>query len=172
MPISSYAVIPDVANKLIIQEPKTVLDVGIGNGLYGCLVKNYLPDAHVTGIEGWEAYRNPMWQNYDSVIVHEVPQALEYLKGKFDAIIMCDVIEHFDPDKGDYIIERLKGFLKKGGIMIVTTPSIFCEQGAVNGNHLEIHRSLWKDINGFKRLREEGPDKYGHYMQVFFHEKK
>ena len=167
MPVSSYAVIPDVVHEIIKVNPKHVLDIGIGNGIYGALVHNYLPQAHITGIEGFEGYRNPMWHVYDSVIVHTVPKAFEYVRGKFDAITICDVIEHFEKPAGEFVIERLKSLLRPGGVLLISTPQMFLEQGSVNGNDLEIHRSSWEDIPGFEQIRDKGPDKYGHYMYLF-----
>jgi len=169
MPISSYVVIPEVTNNLIVKNPKTVLDVGIGNGLYGCIVKNYLPSSHIVGIEGFKSYDNPMWLLYDEVITEKAPEAFKNINKKFDAIIMCDVIEHFEEEEGLNVVEDLKKMLNKDGILIITTPSIFCKQGAVNGNRLEIHRSLWEAIPEFKALRESGPDEYKHYMQIFIY---
>lgn len=167
MPISSFSVIPDVVHEL--QQAKRVLDIGIGNGMYGCLIRNYLPDSHITGIEGFAGYNNKMWACYDHIIIGIVPGVLDELVKGFDAIVMCDVIEHFDKEQGLIVVERLKALLHKGGKLIISTPSIFVHQGAVYGNDLEQHKSLWsaEELPGFVAVRSPECDKYGHYMNVF-----
>jgi hypothetical protein len=46
MPLSSYTVIPEVAYELSKRKGKikTVLDIGIGFGMYGMVVRNYLDE--------------------------------------------------------------------------------------------------------------------------------
>lgn len=168
MPLSAFSIIPDISFELIIKNPKTVLDCGIGNGLYGAVIQNYLPNCKVTGIEGWEKYNNNLWACYDAVYIGTMPEVLSEVK-TFDMILILDVIEHFEKEEGKEVVRILQSKLNRKGILLISTPDIFCEQGAVGGNELEIHRSLWKieDLPGFETKKSKGPDKYGHYMQLY-----
>jgi len=169
MPISSYAVIPEVIHHVEKTSHKRVLDLGIGNGMYGCLVRNYWKDTEIIGIEGFDGYRNYMWAAYNNILIGTMPDVLDRVEGKFDAIIICDVIEHFEKEEGLKVIEKLKTLLADNGRLIVSSPSLFVKQGAYAGNELERHRSLWNesDLREFKALMSEHPDKFGHYMQVY-----
>jgi len=52
---------------------------------------------------------------YDVSDIHE----------KFDAIIMFEVIEHLDLEDGLQFLKALSDKVKKGGIIIISTPNIF-----------------------------------------------
>jgi 2-polyprenyl-3-methyl-5-hydroxy-6-metoxy-1,4-benzoquinol methylase len=172
MPISSFATIPDIVNEVIHKRPKKILDLGIGNGMYGALVRNYFADIEIVGIEGWDGYRCNNWLNYNKVIIGVMPKVLNRITDTYDVIIMADVIEHFDTEQGLNVIDKLKAMLAPGGILLISTPAVFVPQSAVGGNELERHRSLWKSIDGFVNLRTKHPDKYGHYMNCFKFENK
>ena len=153
MPISSHAILPYVVEEVLRVQPKRVLDVGIGNGIYGALIYNYASTLlkeipRLIGIEPWEPYRNHLWEVYDEV--HLKPVQDFKTKQTFDVIICADVIEHLSANAGNLQIDRLKRMLSPGGVLIVSTPSIFVPQAAYKGNVLEEHKSLWTDIM-FKR---------------------
>lgn len=180
MPLSSYAVAPEVAYLLSVRklQIKSVLDVGCGFGFYGMLVRNYLDEGkepfqiYMDAVEAFPKYRNLFWANYHHIF--EQPVENVEFKQKYDAIIMCDVIEHFEKEQGLKVIEKLKNQLTENGILIISTPSIFCEQGAVNGNIYETHKSLW-DVKEFKELgfkiqKDGKKDKWEHYMICAFYE--
>lgn len=173
MPISSYAIIPDVIRELEKKQPETVLDLGIGNGMYGALIRNYFPNVHITGVEAWEDYENHLWNVYNEVYVQDIASYLTE-DGLYDVVIMTDVIEHFTKEDGYDVIEAMKSKLKRGGLLLISTPAIFVEQGAVGGNEFERHRSLWtpEDLPEFDQLRTEIPDKYSAYMFLYKFTKK
>ncbi len=169
MPISSYASIPDIINSVVIKQPRTLLDVGIGNGMYGAIVSNYIPSCKIYGIEAFPNYRTPLWNVYTHVNISDVFKT--DINDKYDCIIIADVIEHFEKEIGLKVIEKLKEALNPAGVLLISTPSIFCEQGAVGGNEFERHKSLFtkedfKDIPGWEILKDGEPDKWGHYMLV------
>jgi cyclopropane fatty-acyl-phospholipid synthase-like methyltransferase len=169
MPVSSFAIIPDIINEVIHKRPRRVLDLGIGNGMYGALIRNYLPHVEVHGVEAWEGYEGPLWECYNDVYVGDISSVLLTDIGFFNVIIIADVIEHFTKDEGYDIIEAMKGRLKRGGIILMSTPAVYIEQGSVGGNDFEIHKSLWRpeDLPEFDQLRTEFPDKYGHHMYLY-----
>lgn len=168
MPVSSYSVIPEIIHETIFNNPSSVLDVGVGNGMYGALVKNYLPGCRVCGVEGFN-YRTPMWSMYNHIWEMELTRVLPIIREQFDVIIMADVIEHFDKEAGRDVIRQLKGLLTDKGILLISTPAVFIEQGAVGGNELEIHKALYKheDIPEAEVLKDGRKDKYGHLMYLY-----
>ncbi|MBI3667178.1 MAG: hypothetical protein HY236_13305 [Acidobacteria bacterium] len=133
--------------------PRRVLEVGIGHGKYGVLVREYLElpyerytksewQLELIGIEVFAKYRNPLWDYaYNQVLVEDVRNVdLERL-GRFDCCLLLDVVEHFDHDEGRFLLERLLNLCK---CVIVSTPLKFEEQGAQFDNEHERHWSLWR----------------------------
>lgn len=172
MPIGCVSLIPTIITDLIPRKPKKILDAGIGMGLWGAAVRQWLDmgapralrgdtgqvaDAHglrgvgrqkwgtyLMGIEGFSKYRNPCWDLYD--YIHEM-SIQEYLmthhNDKFDAILLLDVLEHFRDWEGRDYVHMLQERLTPGGVIYIGTPGVWIEQGAAYGNKFERHQSLW-----------------------------
>lgn len=71
MPISWQEVIPNVMSKVEQFKPKSILDIGIGFGKYGVLLRELLELPYerydkdswiiqIDGVEGYSNYRNPL----------------------------------------------------------------------------------------------------------------
>lgn len=175
MPISANSILPFVVNKFITRNPQKTLDLGIGNGIIGALFYNYATVLlnkvpHVTGVEAWADYKNPMWELYNYVYVQDLRDPLD---GKFDMIVMLDVIEHLHINEGRAQIKRYKEMLNPGGIFIVSTPSIFCKQGAYKGNDHETHRSLWTmaEFSSLGMTKSDYTPLFGELMLMYEYEK-
>jgi len=169
MPLGSFAILPDVVSELVRKNPRRVLDVGIGFGIYGAAIREWLDSGYgrktfIEGVEAFSGYENPNWQHYDRVIIDDVMKV--FFDELYDTILLLDVIEHFRKEEGEELIRRMKSILFIGGILLVGTPAIFCPQDAVYGNEYERHRSLWtkEDFEGFEILRDGSPDKFGTQM--------
>jgi len=174
MPISSHAVIPYILEEVLRKRPKHILDLGIGNGIYGALIYNYgttILDAlpRLVGVEGWGAYEGPLWDCYDEIHVEDLREFTT--TQLFDIIIMADVIEHFSLIEGEKQLKRYKAMLRPKGVMIISTPAIFVPQGAHEGNALEQHKSLWTDPffkrSGFAPLETYKRSTLGEKMHIY-----
>jgi len=162
MPIGSSMVIPYIVEQLY-PPPGAVLDVGIGYGMNGALVRQYsfggqemnrYKQQFLLGIEPFEKYRTPLWDVYNDVDSIDLglwltPANLELRL--WNLILMTDVIEHFEKEEGVQRLEQLIARLAPGGKLLVSTPAIWIEQGAAYGNEYERHRSLW-DCDDFRKL--------------------
>lgn len=182
MPIGCVSVVPEVVALLSSKQPapQKILDAGIGFGFYGAAIRQWLDSGvkpwrtYLLGIEGFAAYKSPCWDLYN--YVHAGLTIQEYLdsamseKDRFDAILLNDVLEHFDKGQGRDVLLQLTQKLFPGGQLVVSTPAVFIEQGAAYGNELEVHRSLWDadDLKmlGFKILVDgkKRADKFGNRM--------
>ena len=165
MPSSDHATISQIVEIIRKVNPKSVLDIGIGCGKYGMLIREYL-DGHWTGgafhkkdtwktvlvgMEVFGEYITPVHEYLYSEIL--VVDAYQYLKecnhlGAFDLVLMGDVIEHFPKDQGKELIGIIRDkWLSRKGHLIVSTPNfqtqINNESLAVFGNSNEVHRSRW-----------------------------
>jgi SAM-dependent methyltransferase len=187
MPIGSYALVPHIAHHLCTQQPRRVLDLGIGFGMYGAVVRQWLDAGvkpwrtHLVGVEVWADYRNPLWDLYDVVHVQTIEDFLtqqqrgvgrisnpSHGETRFDAVVLSDVIEHFDKGEGTLIIKSARELLAPDGWLLLGTPAVFMPQTAVWGNQHERHRSLWTRDDfaelGFTLLKDGAVDAFGHQM--------
>jgi hypothetical protein len=161
MPVSDLHHISDVLHVVEQARPSRVLDVGVGFGKWGMLCREVLDvtygrlqreewQATIDGVEVFESYRNPLWAGYDRVEIGDVRELLPRL-GRYDLVVICDVIEHFDKEEGLALLRRL---LEHAELVILTSPRGFIPQGSEFGNEHERHRSGWDegDLREFPHL--------------------
>jgi hypothetical protein len=152
MPTSDMTNVAPVMNTVRLICPKHVLDLGIGFGKYGVLVREWTDGingrvphsswkARIVGVEGHVGYRNPAWDLYDRVDVEDFtdPDHWDKYEGH-DLVLMIDSLEHVDRSVGDDLLIYLRDHNRN---LIVSTPVGFRAQDAVNGNEFERHRSGW-----------------------------
>lgn len=181
MPIGCSSIVPVVmnevwsTNKFLPNQP--ILDLGIGMGFYGACVRQWIDQGYdfktkLFGIEGFEKYRNPTWDLYDEVIIGDIFYSVDDLAvADFGVILLLDVIEHFDKDRGYELIGKLRKLLHPSGKLVIATPGLFFEQGNVYGNEFERHRSLWNGEDWWRlnaHVMQDGskPDGFGSYQWV------
>ncbi|WP_230263932.1 methyltransferase domain-containing protein [Stieleria sp. JC731] len=150
--------IPTLATELIHQRPSSVLDLGMGFGMMGIAVRQWLDlgvmpwKTSLAGVEVWGTYRNPAWDLYDVIYVRDIREHLALETLSYDLVIIGDVIEHFVDQDAEAVLEGMKQIVNEGGSLIVITPDDAMEQGAAHGNPYECHRSVWLA----DRLRDHG----------------
>jgi SAM-dependent methyltransferase len=174
MPIGSFTFVPEIAAHMEQRAPQSVLDLGMGTGFYGAVVRQWGDGGvrpwrtRLIGVEIHSAYRNPLWELYDVVVQASLESYLETQCGAYDLVLLLDVIEHFEPDVGTRVLERAMSVLVPGGTLYVGTPAIFVPQGAAHGNPHETHRALWTADDftqrGFGLLRDGRRCPYGSQM--------
>lgn len=173
MPFGSHSVLCEIVDNIINENlpihndtVKTVLDLGIGNGVNACILKNYKRNWIVDGIEYFENYRNPMWNVYRKVQIGDILN-LDYSK-KYDYVIMTDVIEHFHLEDALKLMDDLKKLVKPEGSLYISTPAVFMEQGVFEGNEKECHLCLIEKQHylerGYKLIKDGSVDTFGHVM--------
>lgn len=109
----------------------TILDIGMGNGFLGAVVRNWLewPPTNRTirlvGVEPFGQYRNGLWDLYDEV---HVASAQDVLDGPMDAdlAVMFDAIEHMERPDGERVLDLA---LSRFPRLAVACPDGFMPQG-------------------------------------------
>ena len=161
MPSSASESIPYAIEYIRKNRPqlKTVLDVGIGFGKYGFLLREYfdVKEGHkyqpkdwelkITGVEIFENYLSEIQRIlYNKIIIGNVLEALPTL-GNYDLAILSDVIEHFSKEEGITLLNEL---FKHCEDIIITTPLGFHEHKSGENRHEE-HKSGWimEDFSNF-----------------------
>jgi 2-polyprenyl-3-methyl-5-hydroxy-6-metoxy-1,4-benzoquinol methylase len=145
-------------------KPASVLDVGVGMGQYGFLLRMNLENinlfkidgAHATqrpkdqwkvridGIEGYAGYFTPVHDYvYNNILVGD---ALEMLAGvpdnTYELVLAIDILEHFEKPEGFNFLRECRRVSR--GAVLISTPRDFHHQ-EVEANPLENHRSHWNE---------------------------
>jgi SAM-dependent methyltransferase len=149
VPHSSHLALTQMIDHVVRMAPRRVLDIGLGYGKWGFLVRealDFIPgrlyrDDWQVRIDGIDAhpYVSPLhdWV-YDDVRVADALDVLDELDG-YDLVVLGDVIEHFDKEVG---LSLLRSLAARNRNLLVTTPVHFFEQ-EMPENPFERHRSHW-----------------------------
>ena len=129
---SYWANRPIVMDLIRKRKPASILDIGVGSGFYGEMIRRDLPGVELDGVEPFEGYRNPRWDCYDHISPRDV---LTWEPMPYDLFLMIDVIEHMSIAEGQSLLHRLPG------PVLVSTPWHY-EQGP-DENPLQAHVSEW-----------------------------
>lgn len=137
-----------------------ILDIGCGFGKWGFLIRDTFEvmigqnfnkkewKIHITGVEPFDKCITKIQKEiYHEIIQEDIFDALPIL-GKYDLILMGDVIEHFDKEKA---FELLSLLFEHTENVIISTPLGFMPQGPWADNEREIHRSGW-ELKDFKKF--------------------
>lgn len=120
-------------NKL---KPKTVLDIGPGEGIYGKIVRKFSPETEkLVGVEIWGPYveQFKIRDFYDEVWICDARIYPDY---KYDLVIFGDVLEHMSKEDAVALWKKVS---KQAKYAIISVPIIHFHQDAVNNNPYEIH---------------------------------
>lgn len=157
MPTSWYQAVPAIIDLVHIDGPQSILDIGVGFGKYGVLLRETIDIPYeryaketwhlqLDGIEGFEGYRNPIHDYvYNNMYYGNIFSVLSTLSQKYDTLLLIDVLEHFDKEEGLRLIEQLLEITNKS--LIVSTPIMPAPQGEYLGNILETHKSRWNIVD-------------------------
>lgn len=160
MPTSWYQVIPELIDQIMIDQPQSILDVGIGFGKYGVLLRETFDIAYeryekhswavkIDGIEGFEQYRNPLHDYvYDHVFYGKIDDLVDQLP-VYDTILLIDILEHLEKEAGLSLIWKLLQHTKKS--LNISTPLNPAPHQEYLSNELKHHKSRWT-IPDFRSL--------------------
>jgi 2-polyprenyl-3-methyl-5-hydroxy-6-metoxy-1,4-benzoquinol methylase len=119
----TYRYLIDILESLKLKTDSKILDYGSGVGT----IDFYLASKGFM-VDGLEVSKNALQISKKSAKAIGVDGRVNFfditkkIKKKYDAIICSEVIEHVP--KYSLLIQKLKTYLKKGGYLIITTPSV------------------------------------------------
>ncbi|MGG4047521.1 methyltransferase domain-containing protein [Paenibacillus favisporus] len=136
--------------------PSSVLDIGVGFGRWGMLCREFLDvwqgrvfrEQWQTRIEGVEVFPKNVDDYHPYFYNHiYIGDAYELMMkrqlGAYDLIIVGDVLEHFEKERGIWLLEAC---LKQCRSLLLNVPiGPDWPQGAEYGNEYETHRSVWTE---------------------------
>ncbi|MDP8246592.1 MAG: methyltransferase domain-containing protein [Candidatus Tritonobacter lacicola] len=101
--------------ELVLREARdgaSVLDAGASNRELGDKIREVYPSV---------IYKT---MDIDRAAEHDY-YSLDEIDEKFDLIVFSEVIEHLSVEEGTDALKKLRGLLKDGGRLLVTTPNLF-----------------------------------------------
>lgn len=157
MPVSHHRHISTIMNRLDLlwndQKFVSVLDIGIGFGKYGMLVrerfdvrfKRYRKEDFQLIIDGVEIYSSYISMHskfiYDEIYNTDICELIPILS-RYDVILILECLEHIDKIKGIELIRQLKN--KTNSLLILSFPRSFKgNEGSDWPNKHERHLCLW-----------------------------
>jgi len=151
MPSSSWKHISTAIEKIYDLSPTSVLDIGVGFGKWGFLLREYLDvwanrynkSEWLIKIDGIEIFEPYILEShiffYDKIFVGDVRQLIDEI-GNYDLIIVGDVLEHMPKTDSLSLIDKL---ICKGNTILINLPLGVWPQEELLGNPNEKHVSTW-----------------------------
>jgi hypothetical protein len=127
---------PWAAEKIKEIDPKTILDVGAGQGVYLDIIRRDLShDVSVTAVEVWQPYVDQfnLVNRYNNVIVDDIRNIENF---DYDLVIFGDILEHMSEDDA---IEVWNKVSNQARYALISVPIIHYHQDAINDNPYEVH---------------------------------
>lgn len=140
-----------IMNIVRIMRPQSILDIGVGTGYYGEIIRRLAPDIKLDGIEIWKDYENERWRCYDNIFACDI-RDFDY--GGYDLYLMVDIIEHLPRDDAYSLIDKINGTI------LISTPHHFVQEG--ESNPYQNHVSEWR-VDDFKKYNIKD---YSNYLSV------
>lgn len=130
-----------------------VLDVGAGAGIWADLLSNTgVSRSYLHAVEIFEPYieRFGLTHKYGHIYVGDFME-LAIPHGKYNIIILGDVLEHFEMSDAMVVWEKARRIVGPEGLVLLSTPIIDFPQGEEEGNIHEAHLSSF-DMEALKAL--------------------
>ncbi len=142
MPFSD-SVLDDVIRQFCREIPLGYcLDIGVGAGKYGKLVREISPSAHIIGIEIESAYVEMfnLKEVYDEVRCVDASDLITSdVDSRYDLVLLGDCLEHMRKSDG---IDLLNFLVYRTRYLLAIYPEKY-RQGSWNGFVKEAHISFW-----------------------------
>lgn len=116
----------------------SVLDIGSG-------IDSPLRHCHVGYSVGVDIFYPAIKESkekrtHSGYIIADV-SSLEFKPQAFDAVVLCEVLEHLDRDSGLALLRKAESWARKK--VLVSTPNGYLDQGSLYGNPYQVHRCGW-----------------------------
>jgi len=153
MPTSNYQQIPTILDIVTAIKPNKILDIGIGFGKYGFLLREYLElwdgreayndfKRQIDGIEIFPDYITSMHKYlYNTIYIGDAIEISSKLSCVYDIVLLIDCLEHFSHEDGMLLLSKLKNKTKN---ILVAVPKNMWWRKTLFKNEHEAHRFQWE----------------------------
>ena len=166
MPGSSVDIMNDVAESIIRNtNSKKFLDIGAGAGKYGKMIRQLVPEAHITGIEIEQDYiiKYKLNELYDEMLCMPAHELIDKKTDEiYDLAIIGDSLEHMKKSNG---IDLINFLIYRVRYLLIIYPVEYL-QPSLQGYKHEAHISYW-NVNDFNGLNGKGVMR-GYMMAIGF----
>jgi SAM-dependent methyltransferase len=140
-----------------------ILDAGCGTGGNLDLLSSF--GSHVTGLEmEHDAAEIARSKSGKAVYIGSLPDQLPFSDESFDLIVLLDVLEHIEDDRG--ALASLTAKLKPGGFLIITVPAFSFLWGSHDESHHHKRRYRLNELVGKMQQCNLRP-KYASYFNTW-----
>jgi len=174
MPVSIWLGLEDCLQVIAERRPRAVLDAGIGFGLWGGLLRQYLdvwsgriyPSQWATRIDGIEIDGRRVQAHarylYTDILIGDIREIVPRRAAEqpYDVILFGDVLEHLPKDSGRAVLDAAIGLARQLVVVRIPLGDGWRREGREEPDH---HRSQWHaaDFSGYRgQVREY--DFHGH----------
>lgn len=132
MPTSFHTQLNEIMGLVILTDPHSLLDVGVGHGKYGFLAREYLElwdgredgyhvrKRRIDGVELMSNFITPVHEHvYDNIYIGNALDVIPTLSEHYDLVLLIDVIEHLGRPEG---LDLLRLLADHAANTIVSTP--------------------------------------------------
>jgi hypothetical protein len=168
MPVSIWLGLEDCLQVIIERRPRAVLDAGIGFGLWGGLLRQYLdvwsgrvyPAQWATRIDGIEIADQRVQAHarylYTDIFIGDITEVVPRRAAEqpYDVILFGDVLEHLPKDSGRAVLDAAVALARQLVVVRIPLGDGWRREGREEPDH---HRSQWcaADFSGYRgRVRE------------------
>ncbi len=160
MPSSNLSSFFDIMEVIHQARAKSILDVGVGFGKWGVLIREYFDlrphkkkgyddwSIQLDGIEVHEQYITPVHKYiYNNILIGEALTLLSAGNLYYELIIALDIVEHFTKKDG---LEFIKLCRNRGDTVLINTPNIYFPIEKEFFNDYMQHKSGWNSEDFIK----------------------
>ncbi len=179
MPSSNISSIFDILESIRLINAKSILDIGVGFGKWGLLIREYFDlrphkkkgyddwSIQLDGIEANEKYLTPVHDYiYNKIFIGEAIDILSNNNLYYDLIIAIDILEHFTKNEAYTFIKLCKN---RARTILINTPNIYYKLQREYFNDYMLHNSGW-DADDFIKLEAKYIWHRGIYVLAIFTE--
>lgn len=145
--------------------PQSILDIGIGSGVGGSILRARFPKSTIIGLDAVEERTLSDLSQYDDV-KYGLAAGSIFERESFDLIVAGELIEHIEPSEVDLFLREVFKILNPGGIFIFTTPnpsdvkSRIKKRSVLGGSHVSQHyireTKIRLRMESFRVIKVEG----------------
>ena len=108
--------------RAVKNDPKKILDIGVGSGVGGDVLRARFPNSVIIGLEAVGDRLGNARASYNE-IVHGLATDKIFEDGNFDLVVAGELIEHIETRDVNVFFQQVFSILRLGGLFIFTTPN-------------------------------------------------
>jgi ubiquinone/menaquinone biosynthesis C-methylase UbiE len=163
--VRSHAIeqyLKEISKLLVDDPPRTILDLGCGNGTYTSELARACGATDVVGVDIHAPSLRLASQRGLDTLQHDLNRPLPLGDESFDTVISTQVIEHLN--ECDQFAAEIHRILKPGGYAIISTENLACWS-----NVISLVLGFQPHVESVSKIRRIGNPFAGNYGQTIEH---